>query len=89
MNEREPSQDQHQCRCHQRPGRFRRFLAVIMSRHFWKRAFTASLYIAGIVAVINDLVIIVGRTLAPHFFEGARTVILEKVFSNFSTFFGG
>lgn len=78
------------CNCRERQrGRLGRLLMLLVSRQFWKRALMASLYAAGVVAIINDLIIIVGRTLAPTFFSGANTVILEKIFDNFSAFLGG
>lgn len=78
------------CECRERRrGRLGRLLALLVSRQFWKRALMASLYAAGVVVVINDLIIIVGRTIAPASFSGANTVILEKIFDNFSAFLGG
>ena len=78
------------CNCGEKQrGKLVRLLMLLVSRQFWKRALMASLYAAGVVAVINDLIIIVGRTLAPTFFSGANTVILEKIFDNFSALLGG
>lgn len=78
------------CDCGEKQrGKLVRLLMLLVSRQLWKRALMASLYAAGVVAVINDLIIIVGRTLAPTFFSGANTVILEKIFDNFSAFLGG
>lgn len=78
------------CNCGEKQrGKLNRLLMLLVSRQFWKRALMASLYAAGVVAIINDLIIIVGRTIAPKFFSGVHTVILEKIFDNFSAFIGG
>lgn len=74
--------------CRERRGFFR-VVAFVLSRQTLKRALVATLYFAGMVAILNDLFIIVGRTLFPAWGEGAKTVILERVFENFSSFLGG
>ena len=54
-------------------------MSKYFTRAYWKKKMGAMFYIAFIVLLVHDLVVITGHSLFPSFLPEAQPYILEKI----------